>query len=170
MFAVHGEEPISYADIRYGKVTLMISENSTYKCNSAPFSPPFLAKKVFVQLAPSRSSAMTSSLLQAVTVWLEWANSTGFAACVETSGRSDNMRVNILIFLAFHKQSSSPSGPEKFENGVLLWKQIRCFPSTLNQKNFKGQLSQVILDLYVRQTSVFKFLWFEEPFQKAPLS
>lgn len=95
-FSVRGEEPISSPDIRYGKVTIEISENSTYKCNSVPFSPPFLAKKVFVQLTPSRSNAMNSSLLQAVTVWLEWANATGFAACVETSGRSDNMRVNIF--------------------------------------------------------------------------
>ncbi|XP_020628189.1 uncharacterized protein LOC110065395, partial [Orbicella faveolata] len=101
---VHGEKPISSTDIRYGKVTFEISEDSTYKCNSAPFSPPFLAEKVLVQLAPSRSSAMTSSLLQAVTVWLEWANATGFSACVETSGRSDKVRVVTVHWLALRGQ------------------------------------------------------------------
>jgi len=97
LFSVHGEEPITSTDIRYGKVTFEISEDSTYKCNSAPFSKPFTAERVYVQLAPSRSSAMTGSLLQAVTVWLEWANATGFSACVETSGRSDKKRVKIKI-------------------------------------------------------------------------
>jgi len=57
--------------------------------------PPFSAEEVFVQVAPSRSSAMTRSMLQAVTVWLEWTNSTGFSACVETSGPSHDIRASI---------------------------------------------------------------------------
>ena len=36
---------------------------------------------------------MTRSLHQAVTVWLEWVNATGFSACVETSGPSGDWRV-----------------------------------------------------------------------------
>ncbi|XP_078374513.1 uncharacterized protein LOC144658064 [Oculina patagonica] len=98
---VFGEKPIVSIDVRYGKVAFQILEHETYKCNSAPFSPPFSGEGVFVQLAPSRSSNMTRSLLQAVTVWLEWTSSTGFAACVELSGRSDEMRVVNVHWLAF---------------------------------------------------------------------
>ncbi|KAJ7393390.1 hypothetical protein OS493_006362 [Desmophyllum pertusum] len=101
---VSGEKAITSTDVRYGKVTFEVPEEESYKCNSAPFSPPFMAKEVFVQLAPSRSSIMTRSLLQAVTVWLEWANSTGFAACVETSGLSDVMRIVNVNWLAFRGQ------------------------------------------------------------------
>ena len=92
---VVGEVPISTPDLRYGKVTFEVPKDKTYKCNSAPFLPPFTTQDVFVQVAPSRSSVMTRSMLQAVTVWLEWANSTGFAACVETSGPSGYLRVSV---------------------------------------------------------------------------
>ena len=83
-------------EVRYGKVAFQMLAHETYKCNSVPFSPPFSTEAVFVQLAPSRSSNMTRSLLQAVTVWLEWTKSTGFKACVEMSGRSDEMRVVMI--------------------------------------------------------------------------
>ena len=92
-------EPISLPDVRFGKVAFPILEHESNKCNYTPFFPPFSAEGIFVQLAASRSSEMAYSLLQAVTIWLEWANSTGFAACVEMSGRSDEMRVNIASFV-----------------------------------------------------------------------
>ena len=93
--SVFGQKPVSSPDLRYGKVTFVIPEDKTFECNSNIFSPPFSAEEVFVQVAPSRSSAMTRSMLQAVTVWLEWTNSTGFSACVETSGPSHDMRASI---------------------------------------------------------------------------
>lgn len=77
----------------YGKETFEISAGKTYKCKSASFVESLVGGDVFVQLAPSRSSDMTRPLHQAVTVWLEWVNATGFSACVETSGPSGDLRV-----------------------------------------------------------------------------
>ena len=93
---VKGQTPAvaSSDDIHYGKLTFEISTAKTYKCNVEQFVPPFSTQDVFVQVAPSRSSAMTRPLLQAVTVWLEWTNSTAFSACVETSGPSGDVRVS----------------------------------------------------------------------------
>ncbi|KAK2556579.1 hypothetical protein P5673_021492 [Acropora cervicornis] len=60
--------------------------------------------QILEKLAPSRSSSMTRPLHQAVTVWLEWVNTTGFSACVETSGPSDDLRVVNVHWLAFRGQ------------------------------------------------------------------
>lgn len=92
-----GERPVTTAGVRFGTVALHLLKDQSFKCNSAPFFPRFAAEQVFVQIAPSRSSNMTGSMLQAVAVWLEWANSTGFSACVETSGQLDKLRVNIRV-------------------------------------------------------------------------
>ena len=66
---------------------------------------------------------------------------------------------------------------------------MKCFPSTQHQRNLKTQQSAVMLDLCFRKTpaaklsfskcfpsklkreaDVFKFLWFEGRFRKAPFS
>ena len=66
------------------------------------------------------------------------------------------------------------------ETEFALRKRIKCFPSTLRWRNFKTKQSPVILDVNVfekcfpstlkRKADVFKFLWFEERFRKAPFS
>ena len=86
-------EALNFSYPLYGKETFEIPAGKTYKCIYALFVQRFVGSNVFVQLAPSRSSSMTRPLHQAVTVWLEWVNATGFSACVETSGPSGDWRV-----------------------------------------------------------------------------
>ena len=87
-------EALNFSYPLYGKETFEIPAGKTYKCIYALFVQRFVGSNVFVQLAPSRSSSMTRPLHQAVTVWLEWVNATGFSACVETSGPSGDLRVS----------------------------------------------------------------------------
>ena len=90
---VEPPEAFQFSSPLYGKEAFQIPAGKTYKCKSSSFAESLVGGDVFVQLAPSRSSDMTRPLHQAVTVWLEWVNATGFSACVETSGPSGDLRV-----------------------------------------------------------------------------
>ena len=90
---VEPPEAFQFSSPLYGKEAFQIPAGKTYKCKSSSFAESLVGGDVFVQLAPSRSSDMTRPLHQAVTVWLEWVNATGFSACVETSGPSGDWRV-----------------------------------------------------------------------------
>ncbi|KAK2556577.1 hypothetical protein P5673_021490, partial [Acropora cervicornis] len=98
-----------------------ISDTSRFK------RKPQVGGDVFVQLAPSRSRDMTRPLHQAVTVWLEWVNATGFSACVETSGPSGDWREVNVHWLAFQGQ---PTGSAA---GVTLSRAPEVFVTAIHR-------------------------------------
>lgn len=85
--------------MRYGKADFpVLAGASPMFCRSLAFLPHFKTKNVHVHLTAARSESMIGPMMEASTVWIEEVASSGFTACVKTSGAIKISRVSALEF------------------------------------------------------------------------